>query len=213
MYNMDLSFFGYKLNVQLLILICVIYLITLVHTITGCCRYSLLESFDRMKNGDIYSDEDQKERGNRGNRGNQGNRNQDMSSSEDPSPMKMDLAKNIKGNVQNSEGFSGMNSKNGESTPFDFNKDQAVNTSSWFSSDMTVSSGKSMSDGAKKFLDRKQQPLPLENGQMDFLANSEFKPDCCPSTYSTSSGCWCGTSKDYNYLVMRGGNNVPYSEY
>ena len=210
MYNMDLSFFGYKLNVQLLILICVIYLIMLVHTIIGCRRYSLLESFDRMKNGDIYSDEDQEDRGNRGN---QGNRNQDMSSSEDPSPMKMNLAKNIKGNVQNSEGFSGMNSKNGESTPFDFNKDQVVNTSSWFSSDMSVSSGKSMSDGAKKFLDRKQQQLPLKNGQMDFLANSEFKPDCCPSTYSTSSGCWCGTSKDYNYLVMRGGNNVPYSEY
>lgn len=210
MYNMDLSFFGYKLNVQILILICVIYLITLVHTITGCCRYSLLESFDRMKNGDIYSDEDREDREDRGNRG---NRNQDMSGSEDPSPMKMNLAKNIKGNVQNSEGFSGMNSKNGESTPFDFNKDQVVNTSSWFSSDMTVSSGKSMSEGAKKFLERKQQPLPLENGQMDLLANAEFKPDCCPSTYSTSSGCWCGTSKDYNYLVMRGGNNVPYSEY
>lgn len=204
MYNMDLSFFGYKLNVQLFILICVIYLIMLVHTITGCCRYSLLESFDRMKNGDIYSDEDRED---------QGKRKQYMSGSEVPSPMKMNLAKNIKGNVQNSEGFSGMNSKNGESTPFDFNKDQVVNTSSWFSSDMTVSSGKSMSDGAKKFLDRKQQSLPLENGQMDFLANSEFKPDCCPSTYSTSAGCWCGTSKDYNYLVMRGGNNVPYSEY
>lgn len=203
MYNMDLSFFGYKLNVQILILICVIYLITLVHTITGCCRYSLLESFERMKNGE-YGGEEQEDRE---------NRNQDMSGSDVPSPMKMNLAKNIKGNVQNSEGFSGMNSKNGESTPFDLNDDQVVNSSSWFSPDMIVTSGKSMSNGVKKFLDRKQQPLPLENGQMDFLANSEFKPDCCPSTYSTSSGCWCGTSKDYNYLVMRGGNNVPYSEY
>jgi hypothetical protein len=204
MYNMNLSFFGYEFNVQILILICVIYLITLVHTITGCCRYSLLESFERMKNGDIYSDED---------RVNRGNRNQDMSGSVVPSSMTTNLAKNIKGNVQNSEGFSGMNSKNGESTPFDLNKDQVVNTSSWFSPDMNVSSGKALSDDVKKFLDRKQQPLPLENGQMHFLANSEFKPDCCPSTYSTSSGCWCGTSKDYNYLVMRGGNNVPYSEY
>ena len=199
MYNMDLSFFGYKLNVQILILIGVIYLITLVHTISGCCRYSLLESFDRMKNGDIYGDKDSE------------NRNQDMSDSGIPSPVKMNLAKNIKGNVQNSEGFSGMNSKNSESTPFDFNKGEVVNTSSWFSPDMSVSSGKSLSDGVKKFLNRKQQPL--ENGQMNFLANSEFKPDCCPSTYSTSSGCWCGTSKDYNYLVMRGGNNVPYSKY
>ena len=72
MYNMDLSFFGYKLNVQLLILICVIYLIMLVHTITGCFRFGLLETFNRMKNGDIYSDEDQEDRRNRGNRGNRG---------------------------------------------------------------------------------------------------------------------------------------------
>jgi hypothetical protein len=194
---MELSFFGYKFNVQMLILIGVIYLITLVHTITGCCRYSLLESFEHMKDGHIYDDEERK----------------DISDSDGPSPMKMNLAKNIKGNVQNSEGFSGMNSKNGESTPFDLNNDKVVNTSSWFSPDMSVTSGKQMSDGAKKFLERKEQQLPLENGQMDFLANSEFKPDCCPSTYSTSSGCWCGTSKDYNYLVMRGGNNVPYSKY
>jgi len=45
------------------------------------------------------------------------------------------------------------------------------------------------------------------------FANTEFKPECCPNTYSNSSGCACMDSNSYNYLITRGGNNVPYSEY
>lgn len=33
------------------------------------------------------------------------------------------------------------------------------------------------------------------------------------TTYNHYMGCACMTTKDYNYLIMRGGNNVPYSEY
>jgi hypothetical protein len=40
-----------------------------------------------------------------------------------------------------------------------------------------------------------------------------FKPECCPNTYSNSMGCACMSTKQYNYLINRGGNNVPYSEY
>lgn len=199
---MDLSFFGYKLNVQILILIGIIYLILIGHTVCGCCNYGLIESFNRMKNGDDEEDNNDE------NHEKRKDGNNDISA-----PMKMNLAKNLKNNIQKKEGFSGMSVKYSESTPFDLNNDTTINTSSWFASDMTISSGKPVSDGAKKFLDRKQQQLPLKEGEMDFLANSEFKPECCPSTYSNSSGCWCGTSQDYNYLVMRGGNNVPYSEY
>jgi hypothetical protein len=43
--------------------------------------------------------------------------------------------------------------------------------------------------------------------------NTSFKPECCPNTYSNSMGCACMSTKQYNYLVHRGGNNVPYSEY
>lgn len=45
------------------------------------------------------------------------------------------------------------------------------------------------------------------------FANTPFKPECCPSTYSNSSGCACISDKQYDYLGKRGGNNVPYSEY
>jgi hypothetical protein len=62
-------------------------------------------------------------------------------------------------------------------------------------------------------LDRPEQPIPLPEGQMLMFANTPFKPECCPNTYSNSMGCACMTVNQYNYLNNRGGNNVPYSEY
>jgi hypothetical protein len=59
----------------------------------------------------------------------------------------------------------------------------------------------------------KKQPIPLPKDEMLMFASNEFKPECCPSTYSTSTGCACITVDQYKYLNERGGNNVPFSEY
>jgi len=40
MYIMDLSFFGFKLNLEVLILIGIVYLILVVNTLTSCCNVS-----------------------------------------------------------------------------------------------------------------------------------------------------------------------------
>jgi len=48
---------------------------------------------------------------------------------------------------------------------------------------------------------------------IDMMDKMEFKPECCPSTYTNSHGCACITDDAYKYLTGRGGNNVPYSEY
>ena len=42
---------------------------------------------------------------------------------------------------------------------------------------------------------------------LDFLSNLDFKPQCCPSQYSTSAGCACMTPEKLNYISKRGGNN------
>jgi hypothetical protein len=88
-----------------------------------------------------------------------------------------------------------------------------MNTSSWSAPNMTVVNGQPLSEGVKKFLAREPQPVPLPEGEMLMFANTPFKPECCPNTYSNSSGCACMTGDQYNYLVLRGFNNVPYSEY
>ena len=41
---------------------------------------------------------------------------------------------------------------------------------------------------------------------MDPLFDASFKPECCPSTYTTSSGCLCYESKNFDLLASRGGN-------
>ena len=41
---------------------------------------------------------------------------------------------------------------------------------------------------------------------MFMFAHNQSHPDCCPSTYSTSTGCVCVTKKQADHLSKRGGN-------
>ncbi len=111
------------------------------------------------------------------------------------------------------EGFTGANTNYGESSQYSLGDYSSVDTSSWGQPSMTVMPGQPLSKGVKNFLARKAQPIPLPEGEMLMFANTPFKPECCPNTFSNSSGCACMTSGQYNYLVERGGNNIPYSEY
>lgn len=204
---MNISILGFKLNLEILILIGVVYLILVVHTLGGCCRYSLMEAFDVS--------------------GNQ---------VESELPIKTDMSGNLltqmsNGNVaaagtminkaknnstkkgEGKEGFVGANTNYGQSSPYDLTSNPQIDTNSWNQPNLTVEKGKPINPSVKQFLERQQQQLPLAEGELDFFANVPFKPECCPNTYSSSMGCACMTSKDYNYLILRGGNNVPYSEY
>ncbi len=209
---MDISVFGFKLNVEILILIGVIYLILVGHTLCGCYNFSMMEGLDTMKENAPTSNVSMP---------NQVKMNvSDASSASVPMPIPAGAlvagkAKegSAKANGAGKEGFTGANTNYGQSSPYDLGSYQSINTSSWSNPDMTVIPGKPLSQGVKNFLAREPQPVPLPEGEMLMFANTPFKPECCPNTYSTSSGCACMTGEQYNYLVLRGSNNVPYSEY
>ena len=111
------------------------------------------------------------------------------------------------------EGFVGANINHGESSKYNIDMDKPIDTNSWFTQNLVITPGQTPSKGAQMILDRKEQPIPLPPGELSMFANTPFKPECCPNTYSNSMGCACMTDKQYNYLVTRGSNNVPYSEY
>lgn len=111
------------------------------------------------------------------------------------------------------EGFRGANINDGQSSLYDLTNNDPVDTSSWSAQNMTVSPDKPNSAGVQSILSRAPQPIPLPKGEMLLFATTPFKPECCPNAYSTSQGCACMTGQQYNYLVQRGMNNVPYSEY
>ena len=111
------------------------------------------------------------------------------------------------------EGFVGANTNYGQSAPFSDTKYTSVNTSSWFTPNLTYGPGHKAGKGVQNILNRRPQPVPLPEGELLMFAKTPFKPECCPNTYSNSTGCACMTVPQYNYLINRGGNNVPYSEY
>ena len=147
---MNLELFGFKISVELITVICIIYLILIVNTLYSCC---------------------------------------------------------------NKEGFTGANTNYGESSIFNVNKDSPIDTSAWDMGNLTFKKNQPVDKAVKEILDRPAQPIPLPDGQMSMFATTPFKPECCPNTFSNSSGCACMTVNQYNYLRERGGNNVPYSEY
>ena len=44
------------------------------------------------------------------------------------------------------------------------------------------------------------------DNQIDMLATSNFKPECCPNVYTTSSGCLCNDHYEHEEIIGRGGN-------
>ena len=89
-----------------------------------------------------------------------------------------------------------------------------VNTNKWTNPSLVYTKGKKPSKGVQNILNRPVQPIPLPNGELDLFATTKFKPECCPNSYTTGSGCACMTTGQLGYLKNRGGNHdTTLSEY
>jgi hypothetical protein len=184
MYNMNISVFGMTFRLEILILIVILYWVLWGHVLCSCSNGNLMESLTNM----MHTQNDKMNK----------------------SIFKYTTTPGVSGGVPYREGFTGANTNNGESSTFNNN---SLNTSSWFTPNLTFSKGVKPDKGVQNILNRPKQQIPLPEGQMLMFANTPFKPECCPNAYSTSTGCACMTTTQYNYLIDRGGNNVPYSEY
>jgi hypothetical protein len=71
-------------------------------------------------------------------------------------------------------------------------------------------SDKHIPQNSKSF-DSKPMPDPqvkVPSDELHFFANNKFSAECCPSSYSSSTGCACMTPEQLNYLNTRGGNRT-----
>ena len=48
---------------------------------------------------------------------------------------------------------------------------------------------------------------------MDMLKYNQSRPECCPSTYSTSTGCVCVNKKQSDFINSRGNNRTAPSSF
>lgn len=173
---------------ELIILLGVIFFIMVTHTLCGCSRVGLLEGLDTLSSQVTMA--------------------QKKTTSTPPPHVTSSQMMGKK------EGFvGGSNLYSDEPSQYKPGDYSEVNTSSWVQPNLTVRPGQPLGAGVKQFMARQEQPVPLPEGEMLMFANTPFKPECCPSTYSNSTGCACITGKQYNYLIQRGSNNVPYSDF
>lgn len=95
--------------------------------------------------------------------------------------------------------------------PLDHNNNTDV-SDSWMSKSLSYAGNMGYQTILEKHEQYKGTPVPLEN-TLYYFEDNEFKPDCCPSTYSTSTGCACLSTDQMKYLNERGGNRTLPTEF
>jgi hypothetical protein len=108
------------------------------------------------------------------------------------------------------EGFQQI-SEVANAASIDYNM-ESDNKNSWTQKALTYASDMGYDTVLSKHANYKSTPIPLE-GTMNFFKNTEFKPECCPSSFSSSSGCACTSVDQLNYLNQRGGNRIGVTEF
>lgn len=101
-----------------------------------------------------------------------------------------------------------------KSTPVELDGDESPMMSKWVGNAHAYA--QNMGDGYQTVLDRVSgnvgTKVPLE-GTMVFYKDNEFKPECCPSSYTSSTGCMCTSPEQVKYLAQRGGNRSINNEF
>ena len=88
-------------------------------------------------------------------------------------------------------------------------KSDTWNLSKWVKDALRYSKGMGNEDKLDSYKYNTGPKIPLPEGELFFFNNTKFDNECCPSTYTSSRGCACLSLPQYNYLMMRGGNNTP----
>lgn len=185
MYNMDISVGSYKLRLEILVFIVIVFWIMCGHMLCSCSRVGLFEGMSMIKEG-------------------LGGIRPSLPKPKLPKPS-LPFKR---------EGFVGSNnSATGPEFAEAQNSGYIMNPSTWSMPTLTYSPGATPDAGVKTILDRPKQPIPLPEGELSLFATTDFKPECCPNAFSSSNGCACMTVDQYTYLRERGGNNVPFSVY
>lgn len=81
-------------------------------------------------------------------------------------------------------------------------------TMGWVKTAKRYASGMGNKNRLNTYKDNVGTPVPLPEGELFFFADNKFKPECCPSTYSNSTGCACLSQDQVNYINQRGGNRT-----
>ena len=94
-----------------------------------------------------------------------------------------------------------------------YNMDNGLPIKNWENAARNYAKQMGNQDNTNSGLNYKGGPIPLPPGELLIFADNEVKPECCPSYYSSSTGCICTSQKQWDYLNQRGGNRTFSTEF
>lgn len=97
--------------------------------------------------------------------------------------------------------------------PLNYHMDSGVIGNNWETAARNYANQLGNQDNTNSGEYYKGGPIPLPPGELLIFAENEVKPECCPSYYSSSTGCVCASKKQMDYLNKRGGNRTLNSEF
>ena len=205
---MDISIGPYKFRLEILILIGLLLWVIFGHVLCSCSRVGLMEGMEAMAEGAKAADATVKKQVAK----------KDMTG-ENTTAVNKDVPVTSNAKAGTATATAGFSNKENFANLGNFSPDyesvnyMGANTANWSMPNLEYTKGGKLDAGAQAILDRPKQPIPLPEGELDMFATTEFKPECCPNTYTSGSGCACMTTQQAEFLWSRGTNNVPYSAY
>lgn len=201
---MEINIGSYKLRVEILALIVLVFFVMFGTTLFGCSNVEGLEGIQKQVI-DRFETKKNVKNNNMGGK---------LAPDAYDDEYESSLVTTDTVSTATTEGF--VNANNAAFGP-EFSGSQSpgyiLPPNTWSMPTLEYSKGTTPTPGVESILERTPQPIPVPEGRLDFLGTTPFKPECCPGAYSGSTGCACLTMDQYKYLHERGGNNVPYSEY
>ena len=94
-----------------------------------------------------------------------------------------------------------------------YSMDSGIPVTNWENAARNYAKQIGSQDNTKSGQFHKGGPIPLPPGELLIFAQNEVKPECCPSYYSSSTGCVCTSQKQWDYLNQRGGNRTLSTEF
>ena len=192
---MNISIGPYSFRMEIIALIIIIFWIMFGHMLCSCCTVSIKEGMETVAGKDVVEKVEKKI---------------------EEVAKKAEKMTNMASKEKMTNKKEGFANANNTGSQFASNEDTGyiMNPDTWSMPSLTYSPGQSPSAAVEKIWERKGSPSDtLASGELDMFANTQFKPECCPSAFSSSTGCACLSVEQYNYLKNRGTNNTPYSEY
>ncbi len=202
---MEISILGHKIKVLNLVIILVVGMIIGSMTLCSCSKVTLKEALENATTVDGKKNEDKKngEKKNAEDELDLGSLLPDDTDATDgPKPTPPQQTKKATGGT---EPFTLMNA-----APINHQMNDTKN--SWSNNAFHYAANMNNTTAAQKQDSYKGPSLPLED-TLSFFKGNQFKPECCPSNYSSSDGCACETTEQTSYLNERAGNRDVHSNY